>query len=627
VGALSAKLLALTRRPRRHLTWKYVAAFTTLIAAALLVSGVTEAWFSYKDNKRSLTDIQRESASSSATLIEQRIADIRRLLLDVAHSGTQPLEARTLDFERLLYRANDSVAEVRYVDGTGTEQIRRSQTGLDTATGKNYVSSRFFRMARAKGTYYGPVTFLGGSRPQVTISVAEHPGGGVVAATVDLGFVSSVISRTHVGSSGYAYVVDGAGGLIAHPDINLVLTHASFDSLPEVRAALAGRGTGGAMTGRNIRGVKVLSAFQVIQPLGWRVFVEEPLTTAYAPLQSAILRTALFLIAFLVLAVMTSIVLARRMVRPIQAMQAAAAEIGAGALEQRIDVQSRDELGMLADEFNHMAAQLRESYAGLEEKVEERTRELESALAALDEKSRLLEVASRHKSEFLANMSHELRTPLTAIIGFSEVLRDGMTKLPVETQSEYLDDILISSRHLLVLINDVLDLSKVEAGHLALDISRFSLREVLEGGLHTMRESASAGGVSLALDIAPDVDVIEGDARLLRQVVFNLLANAVKFTPSGGRVDLSATSSGNGTVRVAVRDSGVGIAPADLERVFEEFQQADGTTGGTGLGLALAKRFVELHGGRIAVDSKVGAGSTFSFTVPMSRAKTRDGED
>ena len=279
----------------------------------------------------------------------------------------------------------------------------------------------------------------------------------------------------------------------------------------------------------------MLSAFQTIEPLGWRVFVEEPLSEAFAPLKSAIWRTALLLVAFLLLAIATSVLLARRLVRPIESIQAAAARIGSGALDQRIEIASNDELGALAEEFNRMAARLQESYAGLEQKVEERTRELETALSELDEKSRELEAASRHKSEFLANMSHELRTPLNAILGFSQVLRERLFGEVNEKQAEYLDDILSSGHHLLALINDVLDLSKVEAGQVELEVAPFSLREALERGIVMVRERASEDGVEVALAADPGVDVVEGDERRIRQVIFNLLSNAVKFTPAGRR--------------------------------------------------------------------------------------------
>ncbi|MGH3078606.1 MAG: HAMP domain-containing sensor histidine kinase, partial [Gaiellaceae bacterium] len=307
---------------------------------------------------------------------------------------------------------------------------------------------------------------------------------------------------------------------------------------------------------------------------------------------------------------------------PIESIQAAAAKIGSGALDERIEVATNDELGALAEEFNRMAAQLQESYAGLEHKVEERTRELETTMAELDEKSRELEAASLHKSEFLANMSHELRTPLNAVLGFSQVLRDELFGELNERQKGYVDDIHSSGNHLLSLINDVLDLSKVEAGQVELEIAPFSLQEALERGVVMVRERATKDGVRVTLADSPEVDLVAGDERRVRQVIFNLLSNAVKFTPAGGSVDVRAMQV-NGEVRISVADTGPGIAAEDRERIFEEFQQTEAgleQREGTGLGLALSKRLVELHGGRIWVDSELGAGSTFTFTLPTRAA-------
>jgi orotate phosphoribosyltransferase len=242
----------------------------------------------------------------------------------------------------------------------------------------------------------------------------------------------------------------------------------------------------------------------------------------------------------------------------------------------------------------------------------------------LADKSRQLEVASQHKSEFLANMSHELRTPLNAIIGFSEVLLERMFGELNERQDDYLKDILSSGQHLLSLINDILDLSKVEAGRMELELSEVSLPEILEGSLTMVRERANRHGIALTIELDPTVGSIEADERKLKQIVFNLLSNAVKFTPDGGKVSISARNRGE-AIEVGVQDTGVGIAPEDQEQIFEEFRQASHAHGkareGTGLGLALARRFVELHGGQIRVESALGVGSTFTFTLPIRRGE------
>jgi signal transduction histidine kinase len=265
-------------------------------------------------------------------------------------------------------------------------------------------------------------------------------------------------------------------------------------------------------------------------------------------------------------------------------------DLASGDFSGQVDVANRDELGALAANLNRMNDELGRLY--------------------LD-----LETASQHKSEFLASMSHELRTPLNAIIGFSDVLLEQMFGEVNERQARYLNDILTSGRHLLSLINDILDLSKIEAGKMELEPSTFSLPAVLQAGLTMVRERATNHTITLGLDMDPDVGTIEADERKVKQIVFNLLSNAVKFTPDGGRIDVTARRNGT-AVEVAVHDTGIGIDPADHERIFEQFQQA-GQREGTGLGLALARNYATLHGGQLHVDSQPGTGSTFTFTLPL----------
>ncbi|HEY2831130.1 MAG TPA: response regulator [Sporichthyaceae bacterium] len=308
---------------------------------------------------------------------------------------------------------------------------------------------------------------------------------------------------------------------------------------------------------------------------------------AYRSSRQAFIAIALGGVA---LALLLGFAISWSIIGPIKKMGLRFDELAAGDFSSHVDVANRDELGTLAANLNRMNDELGRLYHDLE-------------------------TTSRHKSEFLANMSHELRTPLNAIIGFSEVLGEQLFGPLNERQADYVADIVSSGRHLLLLINDILDLSKVEAGKMELELSTFRLGEVLEVGLTMVRERAMAHGITLDLHIGDAVDDIEADERKIKQVVFNLLSNAVKFTPDGGTVEVLAAHDGD-RVQVAVRDTGFGIAPADQARIFEEFEQT-GQREGTGLGLPLARSFVVLHGGELEVESEPGVGSTFTVTLPV----------
>jgi signal transduction histidine kinase len=352
------------------------------------------------------------------------------------------------------------------------------------------------------------------------------------------------------------------------------------------------------------------------------------------------------------LGVGVGVVMAVRITKPVRALVLATQSITEGRLDAEVKVRSQDELGELAHAFGQMQrwlvasrAEVEESHRTLEAKVEERTEALQEASERAQVMARRAEAANHAKSAFLANMSHELRTPLNAIIGFSELLVDQHIGPLQELQLEYMNDVLASGRHLLSLVQDVLDVSKVEAGKTDLHPSAVRPVEILDASVRMVRERAVKQGITLTVlgEAAPEV--VLADERLMKQVFFNLLANAVKFTPEGGRVDIiidrvARAALGRlvperfadrlvavpeapegGLLRVTVRDTGIGIADEALERVFEAFQQEDSSItrrfGGTGLGLALCRKLVELHHGAIWVESEVGRGSAFVVVVPV----------
>jgi signal transduction histidine kinase len=338
----------------------------------------------------------------------------------------------------------------------------------------------------------------------------------------------------------------------------------------------------------------------------------------------------IFLTILIILGIsLTSIFITKRYIsRPLLELQNSAALIAGGNLEAPIDTGGQDEIGSLAKDLNVMRESIRnlfeelreskeklEGYSRtLEQKVDERTAELSQAKGDAEE-------ANRIKSEFLANMSHELRTPLNAVIGFSDVLLEKLYGDLNEKQEEYLTDILTSGKHLLNLINDILDLSKVEAGKMELELETIDLRDILDSSLKMFKEAALVHGISTSLDLADNVGIIVADDRKVKQILFNLLSNAIKFTPDNGKVSIKANIENDFAV-IAVSDTGIGIDPSDQKQIFEEFHQvAKGHAGkpeGTGLGLPLTKRFVEMHGGTIQVKSGPNEGSTFSFTLALN---------
>jgi signal transduction histidine kinase len=330
---------------------------------------------------------------------------------------------------------------------------------------------------------------------------------------------------------------------------------------------------------------------------------------------------------FLALSTIAIYAFSRGITGPVKRLTEGAKRIAEGYLDQ-VPVESRDEIGRLAASFNEMAQalkknitekerllnELQELNRTLEDRIRQRTAEIEAVNVELRE-------ATRHKSQFLANMSHELRTPLNAIIGFSEVLLDPSLNVTDEERTQFLTDILNSGKHLLNLINEVLDLAKIEAGRMELQVEPVLLQETLDSVQSIMRPLATKKGIDFQVISDNGIGPMPLDAARIKQVLLNLVGNAIKFTPERGRVWVRTTID-EGVVRTEVGDTGPGIPPEDHERIFLEFQQAkiEGIPGkpeGTGLGLALAKKFVEMHGGKLWVESELGKGSRFFFTLPV----------
>jgi signal transduction histidine kinase/CheY-like chemotaxis protein len=772
----------------------------------LLVSSAVELYFSYQETKGTLIRIEREQAVAAATRIEQFVQDIERQVRWTTQAAFEDpaaaQEQREIDYLRLL-RNVPAIAELSHLDASGKERLRVSRLRLDAVDSQqDYSRAPQFLEAKAGKTYFSPVDFRNESEPYMTLAVpAGEYGVEVTVAEVNLKAVWDVVSRIKIGKAGYAYVVDALGRLVAHPDISLVLQKRDLSTLPQVRAARtprpAGRDEGVGMVSSGLQGGQFLTAYAPIATLGWLVFVEQPLAEAFAPLQASIIRSVVLFALGLGLSVLASVLLARRMVAPIRVLQEGAARIGAGDLAHRIEVPTGDELEALGDEFNRTATQLQESYAGLEQKVEARTRELSKALEEvralsevgravsstldletvlttivdhavqlsggvsgiiyefdeaaqvfearathritsehleavravpirlgdgaigragvlrepvevaditdegqsvapqvralltqeglgsllavpliqrdrllgglvilrrepgafsadvvatlqafatqsvlaiqnarlfreIEDKGRQLEIASRHKSQFLANMSHELRTPMNAIIGVTEMLLEDARALGQEDQIEPHERILRAGKHLLALINDILDLSKIEAGKMELHLESFAIAPLVEDVVGTIRPLAAKNENEVVLECAAELGTMRADATRVRQALLNLTSNANKFTEHGvvtitiGR----RPEDGRDWITFAVSDTGIGMTPEQMPRLFEEFTQADASTtrkyGGTGLGLAISRLFCRMMGGDITVESTPGRGSTFTMRLPAEVQSAKD---
>jgi signal transduction histidine kinase/DNA-binding response OmpR family regulator len=459
---------------------------------------------------------------------------------------------------------------------------------------------------------------------------------------------------------GYAFLVDETGHLVAAPengikdlmgkpiDATISLTDTRrLDLLTETDPAFRGvleamqRGESGVQQIRqNINTEDEHSDFVAYAPLpniGWSLGIVAPVTELIAEsanvkraigsgtdetVQSTLLSMALFFS----LALIGTIFISRRLTRPITALVAGTRSVAAGNLDVTIPVTSRDELGLLAESFNQMTSQLAANRQRLEtwnltleRTVQERTADLAQAMQAAQEARAAAEQANELKTQFLANMSHELRTPLNSIINFTRILMAGMRGPVTEGQIDYLNRVRHSGEHLLGLINDILDLSKIEAGKMELFKEPLSIADLVHSVMSSAQGLTKGKPIELRHEVMPNLPTIEADRTRLRQILLNLLSNAAKFTDTGS-IAVQVTQRDT-EVLISVTDTGIGIQPEHQELIFEEFRQVDGASNrlyeGTGLGLAICRRLIQLHGGQIWVESTPGQGSTFSFTLPL----------
>jgi signal transduction histidine kinase/DNA-binding response OmpR family regulator len=512
-------------------------------------------------------------------------------------------------------------ASVLVLNAAGVSLANSLDPGV---VGRDYRDRDFYQgVLRSRGTYFTPVPYVGAATRVPTLAIAlpvwGRQGGlqGVLAGTFTVEYLSQLLApargispgvQTSNGDLGDVYLVSPSRVILAHTSPGKRSTRIQ-EADAGARAALAGQR--GSVTWTDETGTAQLGVFAPLPEIGWGLVYTRPHPPFLHALSSVFPGLLPALLAVLVAAALAGMVAARQLSRPIMGLEQAVRRLRAGEFGTRLPEERRDELGDLAGAFNRMAATLQDLYNNLEAKVAERT-------AALKASNLELARASQIKSEFLGRMSHDLRTPLNAVIGFADLLLLQQTGPLNEKQQRYMQHVANAGRHLLELVNDILDLSRVEAGKLEIRPEACQVEPILDEMLALFRTQAQVRRVTLVLEIRSPLAKLMVDRIRLQQIFHNLLSNAVKFTTEGGLVTISARQIG-AEQEFVVRDTGIGIAPEDHQRIFEAYEQAgkqEGKQKGTGLGLAITKRLVEMHGGRIWVESVPGQGSAFMVRLP-----------
>jgi len=621
---LKSKMARLFRHHRRgRLVRHYFIISLLLIAGGLVSSALLEIYFRYRESQEQIARLEHEAAAVAALKIERFVQDIVTAIRaatksrEVAQGDISP--EYHFELKRLLYLA-PAITEAVALDTSGAKQAHVSRAGaVSPNISSDFAATPGFQRAMQGLPDYGPVYFVQNSEPHMTINfpIERYAGSviGVLCAEVNLKHVWDIVSSIKAGEAGYAYVVSRTGDLISHRDISLVLQRRNLSHLNQVKAAFqaaSGRPRPEATLADNLDGKRVISSYAFIPLLQWVVIIERPAEEAYAPLRASTLRTAALLLVAFTMALLASLFMRQRVVRPLETLRRGVERIGKGDLDHRLDMKTSDDIEILADEFNKMAAHVKEAYTNLERKVAERTHELTVANAQLAELNSL-------KSQFLANVNHELRTPLSAIISYAGLILNETRGQISLLQKENLQDLLKNAERLLTLIDSLLDISAIEAGKLPVRVEPVDLAEIVRTAVATIESTVDKNYVHVIRSSAPNMPVFNTDRDKLRQILLNLLDNAAKFTEHG-EIRISAARE-NGSVKLVVSDTGIGIAEQDLDRVFEEFHRVGTANGkkyrGTGLGLAIVKRLIGLLGGSIEVSSKLGEGSSFTVTLPL----------
>jgi len=612
----------------KRLSHQILLVFVLVVAASLGVSG----WFVTQFNENIVTRKISEGDLNFAGRIAQQVAaemaSIKPVLTLLAEStGVRLMGATEVKSE--IDRVQRSFPDITsiYVADIEGEQIAR--TGMEELENVSRIWS--FQVAKGgdelvSDIYLKPAT----SEPMQTITLPIIDNEAVVGIlSADICFTRIMVSvmDIYVGKTGNVVVVADNGRVVAHTRMKQV-PELDLSRLAVVEAVLTGEK--GTMKGYTDElGRQVLGSYVPIKELGWGVLIQRPLADIGAEVRQ--LRTTIIwvMIAAVLLVVPVGWRMSRQIAKPIRQLASASERVAQGDLSISVDVKSSNEIGVLARSFNQMIVSLKKARdelqqwgKELERKVHERTAELEQRGQELAGTNVRLEEASRHKSQFLANMSHELRTPLNSIIGYTKLILDGLEGDINEEQRKDLHTVYRNSKHLLELINGLLDLSRIEAGKAVLNYETFNISELLDEVIPSMEQLAREKGLTLTHSVAPEIDQLNADRAKTKQVLINILGNAIKFTNEGS-IKLNVAENDSDFI-FSITDTGVGMKKEDLGAIFDSFKQVGPAQmagyEGTGLGLAISKKFIEMQGGKIWAESELDKGTTFSFTLPKKKA-------
>ena len=600
-----------------------------LFGIALLV--VVVAGYSYSVNqiKSSATELQTEMASLTAdrirTFVQRKIERFSDTAAAVSLYQLGSTEQRLLT--ALLVKNDNSFSEAAIMDARGMEVVKVSDRRVYFPSDfSDQSKSAEFNKAIKGEDYISRVHTSDKAQPYITVAVPVWGEAqsivGVVAAEADLSFLWEVIGKIRFGTSGYAYLVDGHGNLIAHRDAKLVLKRMNLRQVDGVKRFLRNPTRSDltpAQEGLGLLDMPVLVTYAPIPELGWAVILEEPLDAALAKVETLKRFAAGLLAVGLVLGAVIIAWVSSRITGPIRKLHQGVKLIGGGNLDYRVNIDTGDEIEWLGEEFNKMAGELRVFYATLEQKVQEKTIELETTNSQLEQSNRSLVKANNAKDEFLHVMSHELRTPLNVMLGYSQLVKDGTFGTVNQKQENALDKVLGGAQELMTLISEILSVTRIETGKVGAEMFQIQMGELLDQ-LKSNYDIPLDKKLTFNWDYPSEPTIIKTDTDKLKHILQNLINNAVKFTDEG---TITFTARYFPVTKVAefkVADTGIGIEQEMIPSIFQRFHQLDSsvtrTYGGVGLGLYIVKKYIEMLGGEIQVNSELGKGSIFAVTIP-----------